>query len=554
MLATLKKALADLRFSRALVAVLLANLAALVILNALELKPFHLLFVYPGPLCLFWWFLHRARVRRAQAEIPGWAVAWALALFVFLTVPRLAYLLEWVPGGVVLAQFDDWGRLGELASMTLSDRYPLVHSANENYLYSHYYTPLYPMALVKMLVPALTLKDSIVIASTFYNFLLAMSLLEISSRLFSSRRSFVVFLFLCTLFGGFDWVFYANQLFAHAEHWTREVFSPGVRQISSFFTALFWVVHHTTALYSVVLALLFARILSYRARAAKPLLLGLLLINAFYSSIFTTWLVILLGFPELLWLFKRTWKTRVLPLLILVFCGPFFLYTNRVADRPLSFAPLHIHLLGQPVLDGLITCPAYLTLTSLIDLVGIPFLLLAFWRRFTRKERRYYAGSMLFFLSTYFFDSIGVNNYCMRGMFLPTFVFYYLFAKYSVVVAGQWVERLPRWRPALAVLAVVLSIGTIKEWCWMTYQPLLYSNVYWRFRGKEPPPYVTPYLLPAYRELARDRTIRFYQPAAIDRHSNYKYNAGKLIRDLQPDEMNPSERELLRYPRKSWFW
>jgi hypothetical protein len=88
----------------------------------------------------------------------------------------------------------------------------------------------------------------------------------------------------------------------------------------------------------------------------------------------------------------------------------------------------------------------------------------------------------------------------------------------------------------------------------MTYQPLLYSNVYWSFRGKQPPPYVAPHLLPAYRELARDRTIRFYQPVAIDRHSNYKYNAGKLIRDLAPGEMNPSERELLRYPRKSWFW
>jgi hypothetical protein len=549
----MQEALASLRFSRTLAAVLLSNLASLVVLNALELRPFHLLLVYPTALCLFGWLLHRARVRRARINISRWMIAYALAFAAFLTVPRLPYLLEWVPGNVVLAQADDYGRLAELISMTLSDRYPLPHFANQHYLLSHYYTPFYPIALLKTLIPVLTLKDSIVIGNALYHFLLVLSLLELSSRLFSSRRSFILFFFLCTLFGGFDWLLYPRLLFTHAERWPQALF-PALREISSYFTGLFWVVHHFTAFYSVVLAFLFVRCLWYRGRAAKPLLLGLLLINAFYSSVFALLPAFLIGFPELWWLLKRTWKTRVLPLLILVFCGPLFLYTHRVQTGTLSITPPVVRFSGQPLLDGPATFAAYLVLVSVIDLAGIPLLLLALFRRFNRKERRYFAASLLFLVSTYFIASIGWNNYCMRGMLLPSLVFYYLFAKYSVAAAAQHGIRWPRWRPAVATLAILLSVGTLKEWCFLLYQPLMYSNLYWELQGKPPPSRVTRFLLPVYRELARDRNARYYRPTHRDLHTGFKYNAEKMIQDLPVEQMFGGEKELLRYPRRTWFW
>jgi hypothetical protein len=543
----LKRWLAELRFSRALAAVLLANLAALVILNTLELRPARLLIVYPLALGVSGWLLSRARVRRAPMEISAWLILWALAFVAFLTVPRLPYLLEWIPGSAVLAQGDDWGRLAELVSMTLSDQYPLKHFANQNYLLSHYYTPLYPMAFLKTLIPAITLKDAILAGNLLYHLLLVLSLLEVSGRLFAARRSVVVFFFLCTVFGGFDWLFQTRLPFGHAEIWPRIVFHA-LREVSSYFTGLYWVVHHFSGFYSVVLAFVFARTLFFRWRAVKPAVLGLLLVNAFYSSPFASAPAVLLGLPELRWLLKRSWRTRVLPLVAAVFLAPLFLYTNRVQKETLFFAPVHLKIVGLPWLDWAASFLLYLLLVPLIDLGGIPLLLLAFWRRFSRSERRYFAGAALVLASTYFVESIGQNNYSMRSTLLPIFVFYYLFAKYAVTV------KVGRWRPVLAVLAVVVSVGTLREWAYLTYQPLMHSYWYWRLRDQQPPERAARFMRPFYRDLARDRTTRYYEPRSGDRHSPHKYNAEKMIRDLPVAEMSEQELELLRNPRRYWFW
>ncbi len=543
----LKRWLSELRFTRTLAAVLLANLTALVILNAFRLRPAHLLLVYPLALGGFWWGLSKTRVRRARQEIPGWMIAWALAFAAFLTVPRLPYLLEWIPGNVVLAQADDWARLPELVSMTLSERYPLRHFANQDYLLSHYYAALYPMAFFKTLLPVITLKDAIIAGNLLYHLLLAMSLLELSFRFFTSRRSAALFFFLATLFGGFDWLFQAQQLFSHAEFWPHQVLGAR-REVSSYFTGMYWVVHHFVAFYSLVLAVGVARWLGFRRRAVKTAVLGLLVINAFYSSVFAFLPALLLGRPELLRLLRRTWRTRTLPLLAVVFLVPLFLYTNRVEPQTLALAPVHLGLFAQPLLEVSASFLAYVLLVSVVDLAGIPLLLGALYRRFDRRDRRYFLGAMVFLASTYCVESIGFNNYAMRGMFLPVWVFYYLLAKHA---AGL----LPRLRRGVvAALGLVLSFGTFREWTHLSYQPLMHSYWYWHIRGREPPPQVTAELRPIYRDLARDRSVRFYAPSSGDLRSMHKYSAEKMLRGVPAEKMLEPERELLRNRQRNWFW
>jgi hypothetical protein len=478
---------------------------------------------------------------------PGWLIGAALLFALFLTLPRLPYVLEWIPGNAVLAQADDWGRLSELVSMTLSERYPLQHFANQDYLLSHYYTALYPMAFLKMLLPMLMLKDVILAGNALYHLLLVLSLLEIAFRLLPSLRSAAVFFFLCTLFGGFDWVLEAGVPFSHAELWPRSIFGAN-REISSYFTGVYWVAHHFTAFHALTMALVFARQLRFRRRAVKIGLLGLLVINAFYSSVFAFLPALLLGGTELLRLARQAWRTRVLPALAAVFLTPLFLYTNRVQAGALSFEPLRLRLFEPGWLDAAASSVAYLLLAALVDLAGVPLVLAAFWRRFGARERRRYVAALIFLCSTACVASIGYNNYSMRGMFLPTLVFYYLFAKYAVA-------SLPRLRrPALAALAAVLAFGTLREWAWLTYQPLAYSYWYWEVRGRQPHPSVAGDLRRFYRDLARDRQARIYEPLAGDRFSRHKYNPEKLIRGIPPQEMLEPERELLRHPRRNWFW
>ncbi len=523
-----KELLATLAWSRALAVVLLANVLSLAILNALHLRPADLLWIYPLGLVSGGVLFARARVRRKPVRLYKFTLLWAAIFLAFLTVPRIPYSLEWIPGNSVLAQADDYGRLAELVSMTLSDRYPLQHPSNQSFLLSHYYAALYPMAFLKVLLPVLTLKDSIVLGNLLYHVLLVFSFAELAARWMPSARAYVVFLFLCSFFGGFDWLLYPRLLFGHSEHWPRDVFHR-IREVSSFYTGMFWVIHHFVGFYAVLLALLFAAHLRFQERWRKPLLFGLLLIGALYSSVFATFTIALLAPMQLLLLARRLLRfPAVLTLLAVAFAVPLFLYTNRVQSASFAWNPSLL----------------YLPLSLVIDFAGIPILLFAIRHRFNFRERYLFWTSLAFFASTGFVESIGYNNYSMRGMFLPTMVFWYL--------TGRYLSHM-RARGYLAVVLIAGSIGVVKEAAHLTYQPLLFSSWYWKQQGKSPPEFVLRQLRPAYRDSARDRSIRYYQPDAGDRLDLSKFNAEKMVH-LDVAEMPGAEYELLRRPKQNWFW
>jgi hypothetical protein len=542
--------IAALGFTRWLCSLLLANLASLVLLNGLHLRPVCLLAIYPTAVAGFRWWLSRARVRRARWLPAPWTL-WAALVFVgLLTVPRLPYLLEWIPANPVVASADDYGHLAELVSMTLSERYPLRHPSNQDYLLSHYYTAFYPMAWLKAAAPRLTLKDCLLAGNALYHFLLVMSLIEVATRLLPSRRGGLLLLFLATFFGGWDWLFQARLSFSHSEHWPRLAFHA-LREVSSGYTALFWVVHHFAAFWCVVAGYVFARYSRLRRRWEKPLLVGLLLVAGAFSSAFVLLPVPLLFAPELWQLARRAGRTRMVLPLAAAFCVPLFLYFGRLQHGVFRWTPIRLEWYASPLANVLVSFLVYVLAVCLVDFAGIPILLLGAIRRMGRAERRWLAGALGFLACTWAIGSVGYNNLCMRGMMLPGFVFFLLFARW----VGQWHMLWTGRRRALAVaLALVLSWGTLREAAWLLYQPLMFSSWYWSVRGLPLPPAVTPFLHPAYPRLARDPAVRYYVPDQTDRVGLDKFNAEKLVRGIAPGEMDEAELELLRAPLSGWLW
>lgn len=539
---------ANLWWSRALASVALANLLCLVVLNSFGLSPRWLLVLFPLGLGAGAWLLRPRHIRRAQIEIPRFTIWWSLALLGLLTIPRIPYLLEWIRGNSVLVWADDFGRLAELVSMTLSSEYPARHPSNSSFLLSHYYTALFPMAFLKAAVPALTLKDCIFAGNLLYHVLFVFSIPEVVARYVKRRSSYWALLFLLTFFGGFDSIFFADVLFAHSEQWPRKVFGS-FREISGFYTALFWVIHHFVAFYTVLLAALFAAQLRFDERWRKPLLLSLMLISAVYSSFFATVTMGLLAPGSLIRLLKRTWQTRLILPLAAVFSAPLFLYTNRVQTGTFTFAPVQLPWFSAAGLNATFGSIAYLLLAAMVDLAFAPVVLFFFRDRFSARERWMYWASMLFFASTAVIESIGYNNYSMRGMFLPTVVFFVLFARH--VVPELWLSK--RLRVAAVGLALVSVVTTLKEAAHLTYLPLMYSSWYWKVRNRPMPPEVSALVRPEYARLARDPSAREYHPDERDRRDMVKFNAEKFV-ELPPEEMISAEYELLRRPRVSWLW
>lgn len=507
--------------ARALASLLAANLISLVALNALRLPAWALALTLPLGWVAAWLFLRRLRVRRAPFPAPRSAVLCAAAALLLLTIPRLPYLAEWLPGAAVLAQADDYGRLAELVAMTLGGQYPLPHPSNQEYLFSHYYAALFPMAWFKLVLPVLTLKDSIFLGNLLYHGLFLGSLLEIAPRFVRRPAGATTFVFLMTLFGGFDILAGHWVPFEHTEHWQRQWMGHN-REFSSFFTASYWTVHHMASVWCVLLASAFWREARFPASWQKPLLAGWLLVTAAASSAFVVLSLPLLAWRELWTLFLRLLRTGMIVPAAAAALVPLWIYTGRIDSGTFTWNPVPQNL------------PLYLLAIFVVDFAGLPLLVTAHWTRLSRAERRWLAGSLLFFATTWGLESAGYNNYGMRAGLLPGVVVLLLAARHIAF---------PRLALAAAVLA---TLTTVREAASLTYASLEFSNWYWQVRGKPVPSHVAPLLREAYPRLARDRSVRYYQPGAGDRFGLEKFNAEKLVRDIPLTEMHSAERELLR--------
>jgi hypothetical protein len=501
-------------FTKLLTAVLLANVVALLAANLFLLPTVQLALVYPLCLLAALAVLRATNWKRGR-KLATWPMFFYATGFALLVAAlRLPYCADWLDPHAVGVYWDDYARVPELVSMTQSEHFPLRFFANQEFLFSFYYCALMPMAWLKIAIPVLTLKNCVFLGVAAYLFLMVYSILELSSYFFKNRASVWLMLLLSTGFGGLDWLLDAGLLSTPlvAPHgaWPRALFQANA-QISSFFTALLWTTHHAIGFYSCVLAAALLRWSRAPRRWIKILLAGLLLIGAFYSSIFA-------AFPALLvLLFNLRICARVIrehpyviALLALLFCVPLYLLVGKHPAQAFTFAAFQLPVSNSFLANKLAGFPLWLGLVSLVNLGGTPLLCLWLHKRFSPWDRALHLASLLFFLSTYVVAFSGFNNYSMRGMLLPAFLYFYLVAKYGADLSKRGIAR---WAGAL-----VLGLG-------------LFATV----------------LDYAYN-------ARIASRLAFPVNGGYDRFQGEAFVNKPLDELKAWEIELLRAPRQSWLF
>jgi hypothetical protein len=553
--------LRTLPFSRLFSGVVIANFVTLALMNLLQLPVYMAVFVFAGSTAAALHLVSQLHPRTARSRLDRTSLWIAIAAFLLLTIPRLVYTLQWLPGVEVRVIGDDYAHLAELAAMTLSDSYPLRSPPSPDFLFSFYYASFYPPAVLFMALPMITLKDALIAGNAFYHLLILLSIVEVGHLFFRRAAQIRWFVFLFTFFSGLDWLAKPLQLTTTYEWWQKDFFAANT-QISSFYTGMYWTIHHMVGFWAIVLCavwLFYSYVPRRRGRWQKPLTISLLAAGAFYSSPFS---VLALPFfavlhMRLLWRHVvRTWMFVYATLLATI---PLFLFLHRQAESALEPSTFRLAVTGDFWLDKLISLPLFLLLVPLIEFAGIPFLLLFMLRRMTPLDRRYFAMTAPFFVLIYLVAFSNTGNFSMRGMFLPTFVLFYLFAKYSPTAAGREIQdvslpgRRPSWkwamRVATALFIIVTSVGAFKMAGAMLRIGWLNTSLPYQL-ANEPLPKELAY---PYRALVFDRSITIYRPDDADRKGKAKYNVEKLMDGVPIAEMSLWERELMRYERRGLY-
>ena len=433
--------LGNLPFSRFFTAVVIANFLTLALMNLLELPVYMAVFVFLGGTVAglqlvsqlhvrrgrlrldktSLWLAH-CRAGRADGSTPGLPAAVAAQHRGACARRRLC-----APGG---AGVDD---------VVDAATHCAAHPARD-FFFSFYYASFYPPAVLFMALPFLTLKDALVAGNFFYHLLILLSIVEVAHLFFRRAGQIRWFVFLMTFFSGLDWLTKPFRLTTTYEWWQKDYFHANT-QISSFYTGMYWTIHHVVGFWAIVLCavwLFYAFVPGFgRSRWQKPLVISLLAAGAFYCSPFS---VLALPFFavlhwRLLWRHVvRTWMFAYAAVLGII---PLFLFLHRQAESTLEASTFRLQVTGEFWLDKLISLPIFLVLVPIVEFAAIPFLLLLVVRRMTRLDRWYFAMTVPFFVLIYLVAFSNTGNFSMRGMFLPTFVLFYLFAKYSPDLAAR---------------------------------------------------------------------------------------------------------------------
>jgi hypothetical protein len=547
--------LGNLPFSRFFTAVVIANFLTLALMNLLLLPVYMAVFVYALSLAASVHLVAQLRVRRGRPVLDKTSVWIALGALLLLTVPRLIYALQWLPATEVRVIGDDYAHLAELAAMTLSDAYPLRSPPSTDFLFSFYYASFYPPAVLFLALPFLTLKDALIAGNFFYHLLILFSLVEVAHLFFRRAGQIRWLVFLMTFFSGLDWIAKPLQLTTTYEWWQKDYFAANT-QISSFYTGMYWTIHHVVGFWAIVLCAvwLFYAFTSHARAWQKALTIALLAAGAFFCSPFVV--LPLPFFAVLHW--RIIWRHVVRTWMFVYAAGlgtiPLFLFLHRQAESALEPSSFRVQVTGDFWLDKLISLPLFLILVPVVEFAAIPFMLLLVVRAMTRLDRWYFLMTVPFFLIIYLAAFSNTGNLSMRGMFLPTFVLFYLFAKYSPALAavmGGLRHNELRWARLATISLFVLatSVGAFKMGGAMLRIGWLNTTVPYQLAGVSPPKELTY----PYRDLIFDRSIKTYAPGDADRKGRAKYNVEKLMEGVPLADMSLWERELMRHPRTGLY-
>jgi hypothetical protein len=455
---------------------------------------------------------------------------------------------------------DDYARVLEILAMTANEGYPLKSPTNNNYPFSFYYASLYPYAILKLLFNSLTIKSIIGWVSIFYYTLLLFSILEIAKGVLRSRIKIRFFLFFVTLFGGLDWamsenvlrrfenfvapgnIFSMSRLFSLSGHfeWWQQISFNGNTQVSSFFTSLFWAPHHFISAYCALLAffIMFYSWCSW-SKSFKYFSVMALLSASFYSSPFAFLPVILFLTFHVKLIFRKFINPLAL-FVIIISIPPLYIFLSKLPSETFILSTFHLKLFTSMLANKIASFPIYVTLVPLIELAGLPIFILFFWKILSKQEKVYTFLAWIYFLSTYVIAYSGSNNYSMRGMLVPSFVFFFIAARHSQVIIEPLSRTLGKYF-SLSILALIifLSIGTVEESIGRLDWSLKMTNILRPIPSPAPSIYQT----------AIDKTIStidFDDIKNVPRTNIYDFE--KPIVGLGLEKMQNFEKELIRKP------
>lgn len=494
-----------------------------------------------------------------------------LITLILLCVPRLTYMMDWVPSLSVMSHSDDYARILQIMTMTENKTYPLKSIILQEYPFSFYYISLYPYAVTKILLQGATIKSIIAWISLAYYSLLLISILEMANGMFRNKLKTRVLIFLITLYGGADWLASGEilKMYGHFEWWQRVQFN-GNTQISSFYTTLFWAPHHFIAGYCALCAyyiVFYSRSVSFPR--LKYAITAALLSASFYSSPFV--FIPVLGLLALHWRHANKYVKNPIALIIFIasipplqlFLSKFPVQTFSLSSfrldgewgllsslisnfepysqlRELILLRLNFDLTPDIFIGKILSFPIYLTLVPIVELAGIPLILITIWRQLSRNEKWYLCVAWLYFLTTFLIAFRGANNYSMRGMIIPTFIFFFIAANHSNRILRIAGDTLGVYlRPVSVILLFIFSIGTFKESAGRFQSSLAVSGSPYQVAAPSPNIY----------KVATDRTVsslNFSDIQNVPRHNIYDYE--KPIVGLRLSDLENYELELMRQP------
>jgi hypothetical protein len=181
------------------------------------------------------------------------------------------------------------------------------------------------------------------------------------------------------------------------------------------------------------------------------------------------------------------------------------------------------------------------------------------WKHLSRSDKQYFFAGGLFFVITYIVAYPGANNFSMRGMLLPTWVLFALFAKHWSLFCKQksHVCGFMHRKTVVAALIVLTMLGTLKESAGKVYLAIHDMRLYYTFLYEDTFPeyenYLPPRLDKRISQFVHNSSSNPINKNDLLLSGKYKYNLERMIKDLDLEEMGMWEKELLRFPRKGMF-
>lgn len=530
-------------FTRFLACVYAANFATLVVMNATGMFVAATSLVWLAALAVVGRFCLKLQPRRFQLSFDGLSLTFLGLLLIMLVASKATYLLDWLPGQAVLSHSDDYARILEILAMTGNDRYPLLFPGNTDYVFSFYYASLYPFAVMAQLGFFLTLKEVVALGNIFYYILILGSLYEIVWLLLRDRARVRLALFMLTIFGGLDWLFFLGQGVDHYEMWALRF--DGHLQYSSIFTSLTWVIHHFNGAYGCLVAYVcFIAARHPGGNRQRYTFVLILFASAFYASPFAVLVVPLL----FAWHYRLTWRLIAHGPGLAVCVSwliPLYVFLGRTSQEwTWAVCKLAIPFSDSFWINKAVSFPLFVLLVPVIEWLGIPLLLLLFWRRWG-KGRSMIVCAWVFFLSTYLVQYSMANNWCMRGMVIPIFIFIFQFARLvpKTTLTAPFRAGMGA-RVAVGLLLAVLCLGTLGEARGRIFNSLQRSGFYYQWQGKEVPKLLASDI--HGMAISEEKVLPWEKVKGINPF--FRYDPEKFINKVPLENMEYFERELIRDP------